>query len=70
MSTKLIKLAVLAAGAYVVASWAAERLKGPQEHMSALPAPSNPPNPPAYPTDPFYCYEHPDDPMCVEFVGI
>ena len=61
---KLVKLALLAAGAYVVASWVmAQR----PEARGALPAPAEPPAPPPppeYPTDPFYCYDHPEDPLC------
>ena len=70
MATKLVKLALFAAGAYVVASWVmAKKTKA----RGALPAPTEPPEPPAppeYPTDPYYCFEHPDDPLCADYVGI
>ncbi len=69
MATKLIKLALFAAGAYVVASWV---MAQKPRARGALPPPSEPPSPPAppeYPTDPFYCFEHPDDPRC-EGIGI
>ncbi len=68
---KLIKLALFAAGAYVVASWAIAKRPKPKA-KEALPPPSKPPSPPtppAYPTDPFYCFLHPDDPRC-EGLGI
>ncbi len=71
MNRKLLKLAVLAAGAYVVASYLMARGQGGQAPApGAAPAPPQPPAPPAYPTDPDYCYKRPDDPLCADFVGI
>ena len=70
VNKKLLKLAILAAGAYVVASWALARRPGPAGALPAPESPSTPPSPPAYPTDPDYCYKHPDDPLCADFVGI
>ena len=70
MDAKLLKLLILAAGAYVVASWAmAQHPKG-KAALPAPPAPPEPPAPPAYPTDPNFCYMNPDDPRCADFVGI
>jgi len=70
MNAKLIKFAVLAAGAYVVAAWAASKMQ--KRPLSALPSPSAPPAPapPSYPTDPDFCYKNPDHPKCLTFVGI
>ena len=61
MKAKFLKLLIFAAGAYVVADWALSRRKS---------APRSAEPPPQYPTDPFYCYENPDDPLCKDFVGI
>ncbi len=70
MNAKLLKLFALAAGAYVVASWALARRPSPAGALAPPAQPPAPPAPPTYPTDPDYCYKHPDDPLCADFVGI
>jgi len=72
MDTKLLKLAAVAVGAYVVVSWALSQRDKGQSIEIGLPGPEpvSPPSPPEYPTDPFFCHYNPDHPMCQDIVLI
>jgi len=69
MDAKLLKVAAVAAGAYVVVSWVMSARSRVALPVPKPPEPTPAPSPPEYPTDPFYCFEHPEDPHC-EGLGI